>query len=75
MGELTESFLVKMSTEDLAALDRVRADTPRATWVKQLIAGAVEARERMKGPTGVWVINEREMAKAWPDPTPKVHLG
>jgi hypothetical protein len=68
VDEVSLNVLLKLSDEEARALDRVRGATARATWVKQLIRGAVGARERAGRSTDVWVVNDDEARRVWTQP-------
>lgn len=40
---------LKVSVQELADIDRVRGDVPRARWMKELMRSAVEAHDMTRG--------------------------
>lgn len=56
MPEMTESFLVKLAPDELAALDRMRGEAGRSTWVRDLVAAAARVREQFGGPCHIHVL-------------------
>jgi len=67
MADLSASFLVKLSPEELTHLDEMRGESGRSTWVRELVAGAARARQLYGGPCHIYCTAKEPLA---PEPTP-----